>query len=224
MQYIDAKNELAERSSDTSVAHKTRCGEWLNFTMQEMVSFSDSWDWLQKMGTLAIVTGVQEYTISSTIGTDVESVFDFRVETEGGWKLMTYSPSVYDALYPDPDLVSGRPEGFTVWSQKVLLDRSPDKNYTAQVRYYKSVANLVADGEIPPWPARWDHVWVWGALVYAYEFNDDIRSGSAAANFQRGLRQMLSKQSMFRPRIVVGASHPLGRPFGPQWPVNRYPW
>lgn len=223
MSFLTAKNEVAERSRDTSTAAKTRAGEWLNLTMQEMCAYNESWDWLEATDTLAIVASTQSYTISTAIGTDVAAIFDLRIETSGGWKLLTYTPSEFDALYPDPDLISGRPEGFTIWNGILILDRNPDANYTAQIRYYKTVADLSADGDTAPWPSRWDFVWLHGAMRYAWQFNNDNRFESAEESFHRGLRDMMAHQGRFRPRIVIGRRQ-FARPLGSPWPVNRFAW
>lgn len=219
MTFTTAKDEIAERSHDTSAAHKTRCGDWLNVTMQEMCSFSQSWDWLQESANLSIVAGTQEYTISSAIGSDVDAIYDIRVESDGGWKFLTYGVSEFDALYPDPDLESGRPEGFTIWDGVLILDRDPDANYTAKVKYHKTVSDLSADGDLPPWPSRWDYVWLNGAMRYAYQFNDDARAGAAEVTFQRQLRSMFALQGRMRPMIVVGG----GRRLRSRWPGSPYP-
>lgn len=220
MDFTTAKDEVAERSQDTSSAHKTRCGQWLNLTKDEMCAFSDSWDWLEKTADLAITAADQEYALTE-IGSDVAALFDIRVESNSGWKFLTYSPSEFDALYPDLDLVTGRPEGFTIWNATIILDRSPDDAYTAKVKYYRTVTDLSADADTFPWPTRWDWVALQGAMRYAFQFNDDSRAREAENAFSRGLREMLANQARYRSSIVIG-NRMSYRPSGSPWPVNRF--
>jgi hypothetical protein len=221
MDFSTAKNEVAERLQDTTAAHLTRCGEWLNLAMQEMVAYAE-WEWLQAGPTnLAITAALQSYAFT-TIAADVDWIYDIRIETDGGWKLMPYSQSEFDTLMPDPDLESGRPEGYAIWGRTILLDRSPDASYTAKVRYYKTVSNLSVGSDTPPWKSEWDHIWLIGAQFYGYEFNDDSRADKARLRFEGWLKTMFAKNGAYSPNVVsrgfAGGAYPPGSP----WPRHRF--
>jgi len=222
MDFGTAKTQLAERLQDTAAAHLTRCGQWLNLTMQEIVAFAD-WEWLQAgPSDLAITAADQDYAFTD-IAADVDRIYDIRIETTGGWKLLPYTQSEFDTLMPDPDLESGRPEGFAIWGRTILLDRSPDQSYTAKVRYFKTVSGLSGSTDTPPWESEWDHIWLMGGQFYGYEFNDDSRSERARERFETGVRSMLAKSGTYSPRIItrgfaVGEPYPFGSP----WPRHRF--
>lgn len=221
MTFLTAKTELAERSHDTSSGHLTRCGEWLNLTMQEMVAYAE-WEWLQATDDLAITAGDQEYAFTD-INSNVDRIHSIRIETDGGWKLLPYPQSEFDALMPDPDLETGRPEAYAIWARTIVFDRDPDDAYTAQIRYYKTISDLSADGDTPPWKSEWDWVWLLGGTYYAQEF-EKLGSGERTRNrFEAGLRQMYAKQGTYSARIIMsGFAHGEPYPFGSPWPRHRF--
>src|SRR5688572_20163618 len=191
---------------DTASANLTRCGEWLNIVMHEIASRSDYWDWLQATDTLAIVAGTQDYTLSSAIATDIKWIRTIRIEDSGGWILTPLTLRSAEQFYPDPDLSTGRPEAYTILGAgtSIRIYPDPDANYTAQIDYLKTITDLSADADLPPWPRYWDHVWLFGAEAYGKDFAGIDGANVARARFEKGVREMLAGESRVPNAIIRG--------------------
>lgn len=228
MQFSTAKTEMAERLHDSASANETRVGEWLNITMHEIISRSDYWDWLQDDDTLAIVAGTQDYTISSAIASDVRNIISVRIESDGGWILQPLTYRTAEQFYPDPDLSTGRPESYAVLyvagAPTLRIFPDPDANYTAQVYYTKTVADLSANGDTPPWPRFWDHVWMDGTEAIGLRFEGLPRAEMMQARFERGIQKMLAgaNKALYAPIIQRRFTASQRIPFGSPWPPARF--
>lgn len=223
MNFGSATLEVSERLHDSSVTHQTRVKEWLNLAKDEIVGFSDDWDWLQATSSFNTVVGQHEYPVGE-IGGDVDYVLDLRIESNGPRVLLPLTPMFADHLEPDPDLAQGIPERYSFHADTLILWPAPSAVHTIQARYYRTVDDFVDNDEEAPWPRKYDHVWLHGAEYFGLLFNDDRRADVKLKSFQRGLHKMLAGKDRGRPSIVMSSfsSGPPRR--GSPFPTHRFPW
>lgn len=224
MTFATAKTEVAERLHDTVAANETRVGEWLNITMHEMCSMSNDWDWLRATADLAIVAGTQDYTISTAIASTCRNIVNIRLEVGGGSIMLPLNAGIADGIYPDPDQSTGRPESYSIWAPATLtIYPDPDANYTAKVKYIKTVADL-ATTETPPWPRYWDHVWLDGTEAIGLRFESLPRAETMRQQYEKGLRKMLAGKAIVldQPIRQRGFSSRAGVYHGSPWPIERF--
>lgn len=223
MNFGQAKNEVAERMHDLSSTNLIRVAEWLNLAKDEMVAFSPHWPWLEATSSFNTVAGQTEYPVGE-VGGDVEYILNLRIESDGPRVLLEFTPDYADLLQPDTDEQSGIPDRYAIHADQLIIYPTPSQAYTIQARYYRNVDDFLDDDDEPPWPRKWDYVWLLGAEYFGSHFNDDRRFEKAEQRFQVGLHKMLGGKDKSQPRIVMrsfsaGGSVRSGSPF----PVNRFP-
>lgn len=222
MNFAQATLEVAERLHDTSPTNLARVREWLNLAKDEIVAFSNDWDWLQTTSDFTTTAGEHEYPLGE-IGGDVEYILTLRIETDGPRVLLPLTPDFADHLEPDPDLSSGIPERYTVHADTLIIWPVPDDAYSIHARYYRSVDDFVDDEEEAPWPRKWDRVWLEGGEYFGLLFNDDRRADQKERKFQVGMHKMLAGKDHGRPLVVMSSFTRTGRRHGSPFPVHRFP-
>jgi hypothetical protein len=223
MNFTSAKAQLVERvrDLDTDVTGLERAGRWLNIAMHDIISRSGSWAWLQASGEFDTDANEHEYNIAD-INDDVAHILTILEKTNQRF-LWAVPPARYDENNPDPELNTGPPEAYTVWADQIVLFPDPDGVYTLDVRYYMAVVDLDDDDDTPPWPDRFDYVWLFGAEYYGLMFNDDARSLVVSRQFDRGIARMMADSDVASrmPIRFQPFSPPLARTGSP-FPIHRF--
>lgn len=85
----------------------------------------------------------------------------------------------FDRILPDPT-ATGDPQWYYVWgldssqNWQIAFYPIPSSALLIEVRYYKKLSDLSADGDISDVPVKWHDVLIWGGLVRAATFTRDI--------------------------------------------------
>lgn len=211
--FSDAYNEVAERARNTQVASATRAKEWLIWTKDEIESFTDKWDWLYGESTLATIADQATYELTE-IADDVDSIVNMRLESP---RMVLDPITIEYADYLDPAPISGTPEAFAMTGSSVYLIPPPSEVLTYDVRYRIVSPTLSGDDDAPLWAKKWDHVWITGALRFAYQYHDDVRFFQLEQLFNRGLRKMMAGKDRSDTLIRMAPF----RPYLRRWSVRN---
>jgi hypothetical protein len=90
----------------------------------------------------------------------------------------------------------------------------PDSPYVLEFYYLKRISDLSSDSESPIFPARFQTVWIEGALSYGYRFMDDSRYQDCFKLFTGRIEQMYNKDN------PMSQQHWVIKPYD-QIPANR---
>lgn len=206
MTHDAVKDLVSKRLHDTSTAMKTAVGEWANEIMHKMLSFSETWSFMEGDGSFATTANDETYLIASQIGvSDLRRFLSLRIEAENR-TLRPITIEQYEREYTDPTVESGLPRDYTVWANTLRLGPRPDAIYTVAFRYYKKQADI-SGATSPPWSTsplslEYDHIWVAGTAALGMQFNDDGRSSQEWARFFSGMRRMLGDDQMVDEEII----------------------
>lgn len=209
MDFSTAKDLVVKRvHNDDNASFLTLAGEFLNEVMHDIVEESNSWSWLEEDGTLALVADTSSYSISS-IGTDVARILTISIEDPP----LVFKPKdvfSFTIANADPDAQSGTPRFYTIWDDNILLSPVPDESFTANVRYYQTVEDLSDSTDEPPWPARFNRVWITGARALMLDYVDDVRAEIAQASYERMLAKMMGGDGIHIEEEIIAAPYSRG--------------
>lgn len=93
------------------------------------------------------------------------------------WQLDFLSKDRYDFYEPNPNaatIVTGRPWGYTVWKNSILVTKIPDKStYNLEINMGGEATDLVGDTDITIFRPTWDETMVAGTLSRLYALIED---------------------------------------------------
>lgn len=211
MTFGNAKDLLAQRLQDPfSTDFKTRCGEFLNEAMQTILSQSDAWPFLETEGTLAVVAATHTYGLTS-IASDIASIMSIK-GIDPDRQLRGYERRDFDRWFPDLDESTGRPSRYMVWGDEIVLHPTPSENETLTIAYYKTVSDLSSDSQSPPWPSRYDPVWITLGMALGLEYNDDNRASRYFSRAQVLLENMAGSIGIDADHVIVARGFSEGSP------------
>ena len=136
--------------------------------------------------------------VSYSLAADVDVVYDVR-QFANPEKLVQLSPREYDRLRPNP-VVTGKATHYIVWPRttgagvwRVELYPTADAIFNVEYRYFRTIPDLSADGDICEIPAKWHWVWVEKAkLFYAEELGDEAAIARIKGLYDAGIQEMLA--------------------------------
>lgn len=206
MQLGTAKERIVKKiHNDGETSFLLLAEDWLNEIMLDIVSRSNSWSWLEADGSLAIVAGTSSYAISS-IGSDVSRILTLSIDEPG----LVFKPKdafTFTIMNSDPDSQSGTPRMYTIWGDNILLSPVPDEDDTVAVKYYKHVTELTDDSDTPPWPTRFDRVWLTGAYAMALEYKEDERAELKYAAYERLIKEMMGGDGLHIDEEIISSPY-----------------
>lgn len=221
--FTDARDDVAERSHETTDNQKTRAEGWLNESKDVIQSEFAQADWLQATIDYNTVASQTEYPlsdISSGETWDITRIRSIRIPDKQS-TLTPVDPEEFDLHYPEPGENPGEPEIYTVWNEVLLLAPQPNAVYSLEIKVYRDIPDFSTVGnETPPWPKRYDGVWKHYALYLAYDFNDDERADKYLGRFFRGVSRMKGGDStLMRRKYRFARASRSGRIYrGPGYP------
>jgi len=206
MQFNTAKDIITGRlHNPTTTSFDDLAGEWLNEIMHDLVSRNPEWSWLQAESSLALVADQSSYAISS-IASDVAQLHSISIDDPP----LVFKPKdsfSYIVQNADPDERSGTPEIYTVWSNNLLFSPVPDESDTATVWYWKHVVDLSDDTDMPPWPARFDRVWIQGAYALGLFYLADVRAEQANSKYEKLISNMLGADGIQESQQILSSPY-----------------
>jgi hypothetical protein len=135
-----------------------------------------------------------------SLASDADRIIDMY-EAIDDRKLYYIDPRELDASFPDPT-VTGTPEAYTLlgfdstnyWRTSFIP--IPGVKQNIQYRYYKAVADLSGDTDLPTLPAKWHQGIVFVALaMFGHPYMDDSRMSSAESRARQLVSEMVRQQS-----------------------------
>jgi hypothetical protein len=102
---------------------------------------------------------------------------------------------VRDIRDSDADLTgTGNPQAWYFTSETTIAVYPPNSSVTLTVHYFKTPAELSADGDTPALPARYHGLIVDGAVIRAYRDSDNYdQADRAQQHLDRRLQQMADR-------------------------------
>ena len=165
-----------------------------------------------------------------SLASDADRIIDMYEAIQD--RQLTYiDPRDLDASFPDPD-TTATPEAYTLlgfdatnyWRTSFIP--IPDAKINIQYRYYKAVAELSGDTDIPTLPAKWHQGIVFVALaMFGHPYCDDSRMSSAESRARQVVSEMVRQQSPTPDKhsvIIPWDQRGSSQQHGAQWPPN-YP-
>ena len=141
---------------------------------------------------LSIVAGTRDYTISSSIGADVQEIVQIDLDT-GEIRPKTiwaFQEELHSLTLDEDDLTQGTPEYFRVWNGVLRLVPTPNLAATATVYYLKNVAQgfySAANGAATvPVNDSFINALMYGTLAFLAESVKDFKG----AGYYRGMSKM----------------------------------
>lgn len=138
---------------------------------KEIQDSNQSWAFMVKDGTLALVASTQTYSLATIVaalplyGRPIQGTLKYA----DGARLSYRSWEVWESANIDLGTATGRPDLWTEDSDKALrVYKIPDGSYTLRMRYRRSTQVLAANADIPCCPAEYHMAIVYrAALIYA---------------------------------------------------------
>lgn len=146
-------------------------------------------------------------TINYSLSSDVEYIYGGR-STVFPWALEVVDRTRYNQFGWWQNQV-GQVRGIIVDKQDSSGNWTltpypfPNDTYVLDIFYIKKVTNLSADTDTPLFPARFDSVWLEGAVAQGFRFLDDDRYGSAYGMFDKRVSDLFSKDNPMRNEMWV---------------------
>jgi len=185
-------------------------------TVNDEVCSKFPWTFREKKYSLNTVAAQREYTLSS--GCAAINIIKDGVRISG------LTQPLYFALHSDLDILvqtSGKPNKYSVYASKLILDPTPDAIYSVQMKYLTSnyatssdgateKANLSLETDISIIPERFIKIIEWGVYsLYRQNFKPDNKYKLARDKFLEYLSDMKREDGYGEdasPNIVLGGA------------------
>lgn len=146
-------------------------------------------------------------TVNYSLGSNVEYIYGAR-STVFPWAIEITDRTRYNQyawwsfqVGPVRALVPNGLDASNNWTfTPYPFPNNPD---IVEIYYYKRIADLSANTETPLFPARFDSVWIDGAIAYGFRFLDDTRYNDAFNKFQIKVGEMFSRDNMARNQMWI---------------------
>lgn len=167
------------RDESNNIVSADEWKAYLNDAMSDVVAFSPHWPFRKTVNTSAVT--VDAATRSKALPTDIYRVTAVRNATDNIDMWSVEGNTTHIRYDPEQNL-TGPPRWYRVTGATIEVWPLPEVNTVLHLEYMDSPDELSADGDVPPWPAHYHRILVYGALAKAYE--DD--GAWEAASFYKG--------------------------------------
>ena len=79
----------------------------------------------------------------------------------------------------------------------------PNDTYILEIYYIQRVTDLSADADTPLFPARFQSVWIEGAIAQGFKFLDDDRYGTSFSVFQQKIKDLFDRDNPAQNQMFV---------------------
>lgn len=147
--------------------------------------------------TLALVAGTRSYSIPSISGFPLDVIQRIVVQPNDG-SSTTWEPLIKIddwnmlEIQDDASDMQAQPERYSTREEEIIFNPTPDKAYTARIKYLKTLQDIQSSG--PEAPQEWHEVILWGAISRGFFARGDWNRGTAAQNQQAIFLQTLDTQ------------------------------
>lgn len=149
------------------------------------------------VASLTLTDGTREYSIPSIYGFPLDVIQRIVIQPNDGstteWEpLIKIDDWNMIEIQDDGADVRGQPSRYSIREQQLIFDPVPEKNYTARIKYLKTLQDIQSSG--PEAPQEWHEVILWGAISRGFFARGDWNRGNAAQNQQAIFMQALDTQ------------------------------
>lgn len=212
MTLAEAADILAYRLRHTTADRKAKIKVDLQESLEEILSDNDDWDFMEREGTFVTVADKYSYSIPTDLGITDYSYIDCLQVVGEPFPVVPCSLSRYDNVYRStPTNTSDKPLEYAEWAGNLLLGPVPSTATAIYFKYYASTP-ILTDTSTPPWPSRWNWVWLLGAEYRGLRYNDDQRSELLKTRFAEGIKKM-------RVRTKIQEEAIMSRPYSSSRPA-----
>jgi hypothetical protein len=172
---------LGNRTDLTTIART-----WVNRSyqrLQDTIEFPES----HVAATISLAIATSSYALP----TDFFSIIDARhMVTER--RLAQVSIPRYDRLSLTQ---TGAPTTYALRARStILLWPVPDASDQIQLNYRRTLASLIADGDVHVLPVAWEEAIIFGATAYGFEYlNETVRAQAARSSMRAAISQLTDR-------------------------------
>lgn len=168
------------RSDSTT---RNRVKNWINLGQSDFV-LRELWPFRETTGSLSLVAGTQEYSLSSNFSNiDSQNIIAVSLQGASGRKLLYWPYNQLRNTYPDFDY-NGQslPDKYYLKSGYIGFYPIPNGADSIAVDYYKTPTELSADSDEPIIPVNYREALVHYALSLEHDYDGDPDLAQKSSN------------------------------------------
>lgn len=165
-------DELMEKVRDRGKVILSGNTNWDTGTVFDAINASARWlmsktKAKEATATLTIVSGTRDYTISSAIASDVDTINMVVIDTNEihGVSLKKLQDEIFSDVSDEDDITDGVPDSFRVWNGVMRLYPTPSDGSTATIYYTAKVSHAFYTSAIGAGTVPFDDVFI-DPLIY----------------------------------------------------------
>lgn len=181
--YKNIQDRVLDMLGKSDATTRNRVKNWINMGQSDFV-VREVWPFRETTGTLSLVQGTQEYTLSSNF-TDIDSQNIISVAIQGSnFGKLTYVPfSQLRASHPDLDYdAQAVPFVYYLKTGKIGFYPVPNGTDSVAIDYYKLPTELSSDSDETIIPLSYREALVHYALSMEHDYNTDPDLAQKAMN------------------------------------------
>lgn len=187
MASISSYKEIQDRTLDliskSDATTRNRIKNWINMGQSDFV-LRELWPFRETTGTLALVQGTQEYSLSSNFSDiDSQNIISVAIQGASQAKLVYWPFNQLRADKPDFDYdAQSIPTRYYIKGGSIGFWPVPNAALTCLIDYYKVPTELSADADTPILPVNYREALMHYALSMEHDFNTDADLAQKSMN------------------------------------------
>lgn len=172
--YRNIQDRIMELLSKSDPTTRNRVKNWVNMGYSDFV-LRELWPFRETTGTLALVSGTQEYDLSTNFSDlDEQNITSVAIQGATNKKLPYRSFAQLRASEPDLDLdASSVPQLYYLKAGQIGFWPKPDAAYSVAIDYFKLPTEMVGDDAEPILPLHYRESLVHYGISMEHDYNTD---------------------------------------------------
>lgn len=172
--YVEIQNNVLSLISKSDSTTRNRIKNWINLGYQNFV-LREEWPFRQKTGTLTLVSGTQEYDLSTNFSDlDENNINGVSIQGSNSAKLLYIPYSQLRITEPDFDSEgTSVPNSYYLRAGQIGFWPSPSTGDSVFIDYSMTPTELSADADVPIVPLAYREALLQYALSMEHDFNTD---------------------------------------------------
>lgn len=208
----DSEIGLLDKNPDDAKYRKFTLSN-LNLVLEDIQNRQQSFHWrfLEVTAIAPTVSGQMDYDLPGTSGSapPIDTTKLVVVSDRTNDITYTYKPyEIFKRYVADPSNDSGDPYIFTLWANMLKLWPVPNSAFNVFLDYIKLMTKFADDSTTTDIPAKYNHVIIAGALVYAYKFDPQLGDWVKQQQiYEAAVDKMVRDNSLVISELSKSASH-----------------
>lgn len=172
--YREIQDRVLDLLGRSDATTRNRVKNWINMGQSDFV-LRENWSFREKTGSLSLLQGVQEYSLSGNFSDlDAQNISSVSLQGANGRKLVYWPYDRLRDLYPDFDFDSqSLLERYYIKAGNIGFYPIPNGADTVLIDYYKVPTELVADSDVTIIPVNYRESLVNYALSREQDYDGD---------------------------------------------------